>query len=413
MSIARPSSSSWSSLTNGPLILTIPKLYGDIEPHHLILLYSTLQILKSTKIYQKLADKIIQGLSRTTDILIPLVYCNIIPDCLIRFGIRLRLKDQLIVLKETNCESDMMVKMQIVSELKSMPVAIQTDTANDQHYEVPAAFYDLCLGRRKKYSSGLWLDKNSTFPESEVAMLDLYFERAGVKDGMSIVDLGCGWGSVTLYLLEKYPNVKVTSISNSHSQRAYITKTATDKGFNTNNLTIVTCNVSDDKGALDGVKDNDLVITIEMFEHMKNYSTLLQKVHGFLKPTGKLFIHIFTHKNFTYHFEDGWMADNFFSGGTMPSDDLMLYFAENFHIVKHWRVNGSNYEKTSNGWLNYLDTNWKNGSLKPVLKEAYGESKEKEWYVNWRLFFLACAELWAFDGGNEWIVSNFFFQKRS
>lgn len=207
----------------------------------------------------------IQLLSRATDSLLPLVYnSNIIPDSLIRLGIRIRLRDQLILLKETNCEADMNVKMGIVSGLKSMPVAIETDAANDQHYEVPAKFYDLCLGPRKKYSSGLWLSKDTTFPQSEVAMLDLYFERAGVKDGMSIVDLGCGWGSVTLYLLEKYPNVKVTSISNSHSQREYIMKTATDKGFNTDNLNIITCNISDDRGALDVVKDNDLVITIEM-----------------------------------------------------------------------------------------------------------------------------------------------------
>ena len=246
------------------LSLTMPKSYDDIKPHHMILVYGTLQILLSTKSYKKLADKIIQLISRSTDSLIPIVYSNIIPDALIRFGIRMRLRDQLILLKEADCESDINVKMQIVSELKLMPVAIKTDDANDQHYEVPTAFYDLSLGPRKKYSSGLWLDKNTTFPESEVAMLELYFARAGVTDGMKIVDLGCGWGSVTLYLLEKYPNVKVTSISNSQSQREYIWNTATDKGFNTKNLTIITCNVSDDKGALDVVKDNDLVITIEM-----------------------------------------------------------------------------------------------------------------------------------------------------
>lgn len=254
-----------SGLSLGPLSLSIPSSYSEIQPHHMLIFYSTYQILKSSKQYQKLADKMIQLLSRATDSLLPLVYnTNIIPDSLIRLGIRIRLRDQLILLKETNCEADMNVKMGIVSGLKSMPVAIETDAANDQHYEVPAKFYDLCLGPRKKYSSGLWLSKDTTFPQSEVAMLDLYFERAGVKDGMSIVDLGCGWGSVTLYLLEKYPNVKVTSISNSHSQREYIMKTATDKGFNTDNLNIITCNISDDRGALDVVKDNDLVITIEM-----------------------------------------------------------------------------------------------------------------------------------------------------
>lgn len=145
---------------------------------------------------------------------------------------------------------------------------------------------------------------------------------------------------------------------------------------------------------------------------MKNYSTLLSKVNGFLKPNGKLFVHIFTHKDFAYHFADGWMAENFFTGGTMPSDDLLLYFGEHFSCESHWRVNGTNYEKTSNGWLDYIDKNWKNRKLQPVLEKAYGEGKAKEWYINWRLFFLACAELFGYDNGEEWIVSHYLFQKR-
>ena len=148
------------------------------------------------------------------------------------------------------------------------------------------------------------------------------------------------------------------------------------------------------------------------FEHMKNYDDLLKKVYGFLRPGGKLFVHIFTHKDFTYHFEEGWMSDNFFTGGTMPSDDLLLYFAKNFSIENHWRVNGTHYERTSNGWLDYLDKSWKSGELKPVLAEAYGEGKEREWCVNWRLFFFACAELWGLDNGQEWIVSLYLFQRR-
>lgn len=148
------------------------------------------------------------------------------------------------------------------------------------------------------------------------------------------------------------------------------------------------------------------------FEHMKNYDHLMKKVHGFLKPGGKLFVHIFTHKDFTYHFDQGWMSENFFTGGTMPSDDLLLYFANDFAVQNHWRVNGTNYEKTSNGWLEYLDKSWKSGELQPVLAEAYGSGKEREWYVNWRLFFLACAELWGLEKGNEWIVSLYLFEKR-
>jgi cyclopropane-fatty-acyl-phospholipid synthase len=163
---------------------------------------------------------------------------------------------------------------------------------------------------------------------------------------------------------------------------------------------------------LDVVKDNDLVMTVEMFEHMKNYNDLLQKVHGFLKPNGKLFVHIFTHKDYTYHFDKGWMSDNFFSGGTMPSDDLLLYFANDFAVEQHWRVNGTHYERTSNGWLHNLDRAYRNGSLTPVLRDAYGNGQEYKWYINWRLFFLACAELWGLKHGEEWIVSHYLFQRR-
>ena len=328
------------------------------------------------------------------------------------FFISTAYRDHLNILASDSAELELAQKLEIVNKLKTMPIAIATDEANEQHYEVPAKFYDLCLGPRKKYSSGWWPNPDTTFEESEVAMLEKYCEHAGVKDGMSIVDLGCGWGSLTLHLAERYPNAKITGISNSNSQREYIYATARSRGYNVDNITIITCNVADDKGALDVVENNDLVMTVEMFEHMKNYDDLLNKVHGFLKPSGKLFVHIFTHKDYAYEFEEGWMADNFFTGGNMPSDDLLLYFAKQFSVQGHWRVNGQNYEKTSNGWLAYLDKSWKSGELKPVLAEAYGEGKEYEWYVNWRLFFSACAELWGYDKGEEWIVSLYLFERR-
>jgi len=372
----------------------------------------TVQVLKRTSLYQTISDKMLNIMSKVTDILMPLVYAGLVPDSLIRYGIRVRCYDHLALLRAECAESDLASKMDIIQELKTSPVAIETEAANEQHYEVPAKFYDLCLGPRKKYSSGLWPTPHTTFEESEVAMLNLYCQRAGVQDGMKVVDLGCGWGSLTLHLAENYPNCKITGISNSHSQREYILRTAKERGYNVDNITIVTCNVANDKGALDVVKDNDLVMTVEMFEHMKNYDALLDKVQGFLKPQGKLFVHIFTHKDYTYHFEEGWMSDNFFTGGTMPSDDLLLYFAKDFSVQNHWRVNGSNYEKTSNGWLDYLDKSWKSGELAPVLREAYGEGKERFWYVNWRLFFFACAELFGLENGNEWLVSLYLFEKR-
>lgn len=393
-------------------LLVLPADYKDVRPHHVALGLAFLRLIASRSIMEKVSAKVLNWASLFSDVLLPLVYAGLVPDVLIRFGIRVRLYDHLNILKANRVEQELTNKMEIIQSLKTMPIAIETDAANAQHYEVPAKFYDLCLGPRKKYSSGLWPTESTTFEESEVAMLDHYCNLAGVKDGMNIVDLGCGWGSLTLHLAERFPDAKITGISNSRSQREYILETAKNRGYNVNNITIVTCNVSDDKGALDVVKDNDLVMTVEMFEHMKNYDHLLKKVHGFIKPGGKLFVHIFTHKVFTYHFDKGWMSDNFFTGGTMPSDDLLLYFANDFSIQNHWRVNGTNYEKTSNGWLDHLDKSWKSGELQPVLAEAYGEGKEREWYVNWRLFFLACAELWGLENGNEWIVSLYLLQKR-
>jgi len=388
-------------------LISLRPSYNKLRPHHMLVLYATFKFLN-----RNLSNKIYDLLSKFSDRALFIVYSGVLPDSLIRLAIRIRCQNHLKLLSCASTENDHASKMSIVKELKEMPLAINTKEANKQHYEVPAAFYDLSLGPRKKYSSGYWPSKSTTFEESEVAMLELYCERAGMKDGMNVVDLGCGWGSLTLYLAEKYPNAKVTGISNSHSQRDYILKTAKDRGFNVGNIEIITCDISNDEGKLDGVKYNDLVFSIEMFEHMKNYSVLLEKIYGFLKPSGKLFVHIFTHKQYAYHFADGWMAENFFTGGTMPSDDLLLYFSEHLSCLNHWRVNGSNYEKTSNGWLNYLDKNWKNGKIKPVLSKAYGEGKEKEWYINWRLFFLACAELFGYNGGNEWIVSHYLFQKR-
>mmetsp|Transcript_670 Transcript_670/g.1600 ORF Transcript_670/g.1600 Transcript_670/m.1600 type:complete len:405 (-) Transcript_670:370-1584(-) len=393
-------------------ILPSSNRYGDVRPHHLVLGYALLGCVTASKVYKKLSGRVLNMLSDLSESCIPLIHMGLIPDFVVRWGIRLQLRDHLNILASEGATQELDKKLAIVQKLKTMPIAIATNEANDQHYEVPAKFYDLCLGPRKKYSSGLWPTKDCTFEESEVAMLQKYCEHAGVVDGMKIVDLGCGWGSLTLHLAENYPNAKITGISNSSSQREYILKTARERGFNVENITIITCNVADDKGALDVVKDNDLVMTVEMFEHMKNYEILLNKIHKWLKPTGKLFVHIFTHKDFCYEFEKGWMSDNFFTGGTMPSDDLLLYFANEFSIANHWRVNGQNYEKTSNGWLAYLDKSWKSGELKPVLAEAYGEGKEYEWYVNWRLFFLACAELWGYDKGEEWIVSLYLFERR-
>ena len=216
-----------------------PMSYSQIRPHHVIALYAAVRYLASTSFYRKIADKILNFMSRTTESLIPLVYWGVVPDFLIRAGIRIQLHDHLALLRTTDTEIELSQKMNIVQELTGMPVAIQTDLANAQHYEVPAAFYDVCLGPAKKYSCGLWPSTDTTFPESETLMLDLYCERAQLADGMSIVDLGCGWGSLTLHLAAKYRNAKITSISNSSSQREYILETAKKRDLNVDNITVI------------------------------------------------------------------------------------------------------------------------------------------------------------------------------
>jgi cyclopropane-fatty-acyl-phospholipid synthase len=223
-------------------LLLIPSDYGQVRPHHLLVLYGAVRLVTSLclPLCKHISDKLLSLISAATEKCIPLIQMGFVPDFLIRFGIRLQLRDHLNILRTTQADKELAKKQEIVLELHTMPIAIKTTQANEQHYEVPARFYDLCLGPRKKYSSGLWPTKDTTFEESEVLMLDLYCERAGLQDGMTIVDLGCGWGSLTLHIAERFPNCKITAISNSHSQREYILATAAARGYNVNNITIVT-----------------------------------------------------------------------------------------------------------------------------------------------------------------------------
>ena len=245
-------------------LLILPSKYGDVRPHHLALCYGLVRAVMATSLYRTIANSIVKLLSISSDSFLPLVHYGLVPDFLIRFGIRLKLRDHLNILRKDSVELELQQKLAIIKELTTMPIAIETNAANQQHYEVPAKFYDLCLGPQKKYSCGWWESYKTTFEESELAMLAKYCQLANVRDGMKIVDLGCGWGSLTLYLAEKYPQAKITAISNSNSQREYIYATAQKRGYNVQNINVITCNVSDDKGALDAVKDNDLVMTVEM-----------------------------------------------------------------------------------------------------------------------------------------------------
>jgi cyclopropane-fatty-acyl-phospholipid synthase len=334
---------------------------------------------------------------------------DLLPDAVIRFGIRQRLAQTLRRHQQPNIAAQREALLLHVKGLKASPVAIATQEANEQHYEVPTRFYQLCLGRHLKYSSGYWPENATTFDESEAIMLGLTCERAELADGQRILELGCGWGSLSLWMAEHYPNAQITSVSNSRTQKEFIDAEADRRGLK--NLTIVTSNMIHFEGV--GVGIFDRCVSVEMFEHMKNYQELLRRVSTWLKPGGKLFVHIFTHRDYAYHYEvtsdDDWMAKYFFTGGQMPSDDLLLYFQDHLKIEEHWCVSGMHYSKTSEAWLAKMDAN--KAEIMPLFRETYGADQAVKWWCYWRIFFMACAELWGYREGEEWIVSHYRFVK--
>jgi len=300
-------------------------------------------------------------------------------------------------------------KMKFVKQLKAMPIAIKTDAANEQHYEVDTDFFLTILGDRLKYSSCYFSTETSTLEEAEDAMLEMVCQRAHVQDGLKIMDLGCGWGVTGLYIVEKYPNCNVTCISNSSTQAALINKRAADRGF-ANRLKCITA----DANVFTTKERYDRIISVEMFEHMKNYENLFTRVSSWLKADGYLFTHILCHREYCYHFKEkadeatGWMAKHFFSGGTMPSSDLFLYFQKDLRIVDHWNINGAHYSKTLEAWLERLDAN--RDRVYNILHRKHGDDTDKQIF-NWRMFFIYCSEVFNYDGGNEWLVSHHLFQK--
>jgi cation-transporting P-type ATPase 13A2 len=317
-------------------------------------------------------------------------------------------------------------KMKYVELLRSRPIAIETDAANEQHYEVGTGVLEACLGPRMKYSCCLYPKGSETLAQAEMAMLETYIVKADLKDGQDILDLGCGWGSGALYYAEMFPNSRITALSNSRTQKEYIDAQAKSKGFK--NLTAVTGNVADHEFTPESF---DRVVSIEMFEHMKNYEALMAKVAHWLRPGGKLFVHIFAHKTSPYDFEDGWMSTHFFTGGTMPSADLLLYFQGDLNIKKQWWVSGKHYAKTCEvsliplpnlkseaqmltivvhkDWLSKMNASKK--QIWPHLEETYGKEKTAMWFYRWQIFYMACAELFAFEGGDTWGVVHYLFEK--
>jgi cyclopropane-fatty-acyl-phospholipid synthase len=333
---------------------------------------------------------------------------DLLPDALIRQGIRRLLHQRLRDETKENPEAQQAHLMNLIEELKRSPIALHTATVNEQHYEVPTEFYLHVLGKRLKYSSGYWREGVSSLDQSEVDMLQLTCERARLQDGMDILELGCGWGSLSMYMAEHYPNSRIKAVSNSRTQKKYIDAQCAARGWH--HVEIITADMND----FDARERYDRVVSVEMFEHMRNYEKLMAKVAGWLKPGGQLFVHIFTHKTLAYPFDikddSDWMSKYFFTGGLMPSDDLLLYFQNDLKIEDHWRVSGMHYQKTSEAWLQNMDKN--RGALMPLFEAAYGRSEAVKWWVYWRIFFMSCAELWGFRKGQEWFISHYLFAKK-
>jgi cyclopropane-fatty-acyl-phospholipid synthase len=332
---------------------------------------------------------------------------GMIPDFLLRLGIR-RAIAQRLADEDPGTPAGRIARLDAHARmLRESPLAISTDAANEQHYEVPAEFFELVLGPHLKYSCAFWPEGVRTLGEAEEAMLRLTCERALLEDGQSILELGCGWGSLSLWMAAQYPNSRITAVSNSGSQKRWIDQRAKDRGLR--NLEVLTCDLREFTTG----STFDRVVSVEMFEHMRNYEELLRRIAGWLRPGGSLLVHIFSNVHVPYLFEDkgpgDWMARYFFTGGQMPSDDLLGQFQNELQLVAHERLDGTHYRKTAEAWLANMDAH--QVAVRRIFAETYGEKQTTRFFNYWRIFFLAVEEVWGYRNGSEWIVSHYRFEK--
>ena len=331
---------------------------------------------------------------------------GLIPEPVVRWGIRRLLRKRLARTRAAQSPDREKALRAWAEVMRTSPVALVPEAANAQHYEVPAAFYEHVLGKHRKYSSAYFPDGVTDLAEAEAAMLALTTERADLRDGQAILELGCGWGSLTLWMAEHFPGSTITAVSNSNSQRESIEARARARGFD--NLRVITC----DMNQFHPSERFDRVVSVEMFEHMRNWEELLGRVRTSLNADARVFLHVFSHRAFSYPFEvagqEDWMAEHFFTGGMMPSHDLLEHLDIPFAVEKDWQVDGTHYAKTSEAWLENLER--ERARVWPILEETYGAENAGRWFHRWRIFFLSCAELFGYRGGREWIVSHFLLK---
>lgn len=337
---------------------------------------------------------------------IRLLDANLLPDPVIRAGIRRivasRLRDE--ARRATPDASDL---ARFAAARSEGPIAVATVDANAQHYEVPTEFYRLVLGRHLKYSSA-WFDRAETsLDDAEARMLAMYVERAALAPGQRVLELGCGWGSLSLWMARHFPTSHITGVSNSRTQKAWIDARAREDGLR--NLSIITADMN--TFAAEGRFDR--IVSVEMFEHMRNWRALLSNVVRWLADDGRVFIHIFTHHRYAYSYDvtdrSDWMAEYFFTGGIMPSDRLLYEFSDLVTVEEHWQVSGTHYQRTAEAWLGNMDRH--RADIWPILERTYGAGEARRWWVRWRVFFMACAELWGYERGRQWGVSHYRLRK--
>ena len=332
---------------------------------------------------------------------------GLVPDSVIRSGIRRLLERKSKEIRSGDAAIAARTLNSFVDMMNSSPIALVPELANEQHYEVPAAFFEQVLGTNRKYSCCYWNADVANLDEAESAALAITSERAEIGDGMKILELGCGWGSLSLWMAEHFPGSAITAVSNSSSQRDYIVGQAKQRDIA--NLNVIVCDMNE----FDAPGQYDRVVSVEMFEHMRNYGELFRRIRTWLVPNGKFFMHIFCHRTTPYEYIDNgpsdWMSRHFFSGGIMPSVDLPLRFPRDLNIERNWRWNGSHYAKTCRAWLDKLDA--RKADVLPILADTYGETDADRWFMRWRMFFMACEELFRYGDGNDWFVGHYLFRK--